>query len=92
MLEHIKDEGMARDIARLSASLGLRQQTLTLTLALALTLTLTLTLTLALTLTLTLTLALTLALTLTRQHTLDDGSVAHSCSGAAWRTGAASLI
>ena len=39
MLEHIKDEGMARDIARLSASLGLRQQTLTLTLALTLTLT-----------------------------------------------------
>ena len=38
MLEHIKDEGMARDIARLSASLGLRQQTLTLTLALTLTL------------------------------------------------------
>ena len=29
VLEHIKDEGMARDIARLSASLGLRQQTLT---------------------------------------------------------------
>ena len=48
MLEHIKDEGMARDIARLSASLGLRQQTLTLTLALALTLTLDLALTLTL--------------------------------------------
>ena len=58
MLEHIKDEGMARDIARLSASLGLRQQTLTLTR----------TLTLTLTLTLNLTLTLTLALTLTRSH------------------------
>jgi hypothetical protein len=50
VLEHIKDEGMARELARLSVSLGLRQQT------------------------------------------LDNGSVAHSCSGAAWRTGGPSLI
>ena len=50
VLEHIKDEGMARELARLSTSLGLRQQT------------------------------------------LDNGSVAHSCSGAAWRTGGPSLI
>lgn len=50
MLEGIKEEGMARELTRLSASLGLRQQT------------------------------------------LDSGSVAHSCSGAAWRTGEPSLI
>ena len=50
VLEHIKDEGMARELARLSTSFGLRQQT------------------------------------------LDNGSVAHSCSGAAWRTGGPSLI
>ena len=50
VLEGIKEEGMARELTRLSASLGLRQQT------------------------------------------LDNGSVAHSCSGAAWRTGGPSLI